>query len=93
MTFLSQGDSPGSDGPKVHLLRYDATGLAGKRLRLITDLPTNDAGDPQDVLIGSTDVICLDDTPSVFHSLRVRPVDSDSVAIVGIDQVAAYDED
>lgn len=85
--------TPVSDGPEVHLLRYDATGLAGKRLRLITDLPTNDAGDPQDFLIGQTDVICLDDTPSVFHSLRVRRLDSDDVAIIGIDQVAAYTED
>jgi hypothetical protein len=83
----------GSDGPRVHLLRYDATGLAGKRLRLITDLPTSDAGDPQEILIGRTDVICLDDTPDVFHNVRVRPVDSVEIAIVGIDQVAAYDQD
>ncbi len=92
MTFSNQADPSGPDAPRVHLLRYDATGLAGTRLRLITDLPTSDAGDLQEVLIGKTDVICLDDTPDVFHNLRVRPLDSDAVAIVGVDQVAAYDE-
>jgi hypothetical protein len=76
-----------------HVFRYDATGLRGKRMRLLTDLPTNDAGDPQDDLIGHTDVIALDDTPSVFHSLRVHPVDDpDTIAIVAIDQLALYDQ-
>jgi hypothetical protein len=57
------------------------------------DLPTSDAGHPQEALIGLADVICLDDTPSVPHNLRVHPVDQpDTVALVGFDQLAIYDD-
>jgi hypothetical protein len=57
------------------------------------DLPTSDAGHPQEAPIGLTDVICLDDTPSVLHNLRVHPVDQpDTVALVGFDQLAIYDD-
>jgi hypothetical protein len=79
--------------PKVHHFRYDATGLRGQRMRLTDDPPTNDAGDPQQALIGLTDVICLDDTPNVMHSLRVHPIDQpDTVALVGFTQLALYDD-
>jgi hypothetical protein len=85
---------PDHSQPKVHHFRYDATGLRGKRMRLIDDLPTNDAGDPQEALIGHTDVICLDDTPNVMHSLRVHPVGQpDTVALVGFTQLALYDDE
>ncbi len=39
------------------------------------------------------DVICLDDTPSVLHNLRVHPVrQPDTVALVAFDQLALYDD-
>jgi hypothetical protein len=83
-------EQPSSE-PKVHHFRYDATGLRGKRMRLTDDLPSSDAGRPQEALIGLTDVICLDDTPSVLHNLRVHPVGQpDTVALVGFDQLALY---
>jgi hypothetical protein len=76
----------------VHRFRYDATGLRGKRMGLIDDFPTSDAGWPQDTLIGATDVICLDDTPNVMHNLRVHPVGRpDVVARVEFRQLAIYD--
>lgn len=72
--------------------RYDATGLRGKQMRLLDDLPTSDAGHPQEALIGVTDVVCLDDTPSVMHDLRVLPVGRpDIVTRVEFRQVALYD--
>ena len=83
------------DGPEanVRYFRYNATGLRGKRMRLMDDLPTSDAGWPQEVLIGLTDVICLDDTPDVMHDLRVHPVGQpDAVARVEFSQLALYDE-
>jgi hypothetical protein len=90
---MTMPDQPGSQ-PKVYHFRYDATGLRGKRMRLTDDLPTNDAGHPQEVLIGHTDVICLDDTPNVMHSLRVHPVGQpDTVALVGFTQLALYDDE
>ena len=84
----------GSDHPDrpVHLVRYDSSGLTGRRLRLMTDLPTSDAGHLQAALLGKTEVISLDDTPNAIHNLRVRPLDSDAVAIVCIDQLAYADE-
>lgn len=62
-------------------------------MRLMDDLPTSDAGRPQEVLIGVTDVICLDDTPDVMHDLRVHPVGQpDVVARVEFRQLALIDE-
>jgi hypothetical protein len=85
-------EQPGAE-PKVHHFRYDATGLRGKRMRLMDDLPTSDAGHPQEALIGLTDVICLDDTPSVLHNLHVHPVgQADTVALMGFTQLALYDD-
>jgi hypothetical protein len=90
MTSPQQDAHP---SPGFRHFRYDATGLQGKRMRLTDDLPTSDAGDIQDVLIGLTDVICLDDTPSVMHDLRVHPVDQpDTVALVEFTQLALYDD-
>ena len=78
--------------PGLRHFAYDATGLQGKRMRLVDDLPTSDAGRPQDALIGVTDVICLDDTPSVLLNLRVHPVGQpDTVGLVEYDQLALYD--
>lgn len=78
---------------KVHHFRYDATDLQGKRMRLVDDLPTSDAGHVQEGLIGVTDVICLDDTPSVTHDLAVHPVGRpDIVGRVEFRQLALYDE-
>lgn len=77
-----------SDQSGFHPFRYDATGLRGKRMQL----PTSDAGHVQEALIGTTDVICLDDTPNVMHDLRVYPVGQpDLVARVEFRQLALYD--
>jgi hypothetical protein len=87
---MHERDAPGAN---VRHFRYDATGLRGKRMRLMDDLPTSDAGRPQEALIGVTDVICLDDTPDVMHDLRVHPVGQpDVVARVEFRQLALYDE-
>jgi hypothetical protein len=81
-----------SDQSGVHHFRYDATGLRGERMRLLDELPTSDAGHVQEALIGTTDVICLDDTPNVMHDLRVHPVgQSELVARVEFRQLALYD--
>jgi hypothetical protein len=90
MTRAQQDSFP---NPGFRHFRYDATGLRGKRMRLMDDLPTSDSGRPQEALIGLTDVICLDDTPSVLHNLRVHPVGQpDTEALVAFDQLALYDD-
>jgi hypothetical protein len=86
-------DQADSEPTRVRHFRYDATGLRGKRMRLVSDLPTNDAGSPQDALTGIAEVICLDDTPNVMHDLRVHPLGRpDVVARVEFRQLALYDE-
>jgi hypothetical protein len=73
--------------------RYDTAGLRGKRLRLLDDLPTSDAGHLQEALIGITEVICLDETPNVMHDLRVHPVGQpETVARVEFRQLALYEQ-
>lgn len=62
------------DDCAVHPFRYDAIGLRGQRMRLMDEMPTSDAGHLQEVLIGVSDVICVDDTPNVMHDLTVHPV-------------------
>ena len=63
-------------------------------MRLTDDMPTSDAGWPQETLADVTDVICLDDTPNVMHDLRVNPVDHpEHVATVEFSQLALYDEE
>lgn len=85
-------EKPGTD-PQVQHFPYDATGLRGKRMRLMDDLPTSDAGHVQDALIGVADVICLDDTPNVMHDLTVHPVGRpEVVGRVEFRQLALYNE-
>jgi hypothetical protein len=75
-----------------HQFRYDMTGLKGKRLRVLTDIPTDDAAVPQDLRVGITDVIADDDTVSVSLTVRVHPVDNPTqIAYVRFDQLALYD--
>lgn len=90
---MTVSEPPGFE-PEVHRFRYDATGLRGKRMRLMQDLPTSDAGQPQEALMGLTDVVCFDDTPNVMYDLRVHPVGQpDIVAFVGFTQLALYDDE
>jgi hypothetical protein len=82
------------DDRTFHRFRYDTTGLHGKRLRVLTDMPTNDAGWPQDQLPkGITEVIAIDNEPNVNLSVRVHPPQNPNcVAFVAFDQLAIYDE-
>lgn len=84
----------GIPAPTFHPFRFDATGLRGKTLRLLTDLPTNDAGFPQDLPLGITEVIAVDDTPNINLSVRVHPPDDPAqIVFVAFEQLALYDND
>ncbi len=77
-----------------HRFSYEATGLSGRRMRLLTDIPTNDAGVPQDLPLEITDVISSDDVVGPNLSLRVYPVGEPSqIAYVAYDQLAIYDNE
>jgi hypothetical protein len=68
-------------------------GTSGKFIRASRSGVASDSGRPQEPLKGLRDVICLDDTPSVLHNLRVHPVGQpDTVALVAFDQLALYDD-
>lgn len=77
-----------------HPLDVEMTGLKGRRLRVLTDLPT-DGQAPVDLPPGTTDVIAVDDDVSVFLTVRVHPVDDPHTAVVvpvRFEQLALYDE-
>ncbi|MCV7050130.1 hypothetical protein H7H82_05860 [Mycobacterium heidelbergense] len=74
--------------------RYDITGLTGRRLRLLTDLPTDDAGVPQDLPEGITEVVSTEDEVGPNLSVRVHPLDDPTqIAYVAFDQLAVYDDE
>ena len=80
------------DDATFHQFPYDTTGLRGKRLRVLSDIPVNDAGVPQDRPAGITDVIAIDDEPNINLSVRVHPPGNPNcVAFVGFEQLAIYD--
>lgn len=77
--------------PAFRPFRYDANGLAGRRMRVIVDHPEDDSGRDSGLPPGTTDVIAIDDTPSVFLEMRVHPVNSpEQVAFIRFDQLALY---
>jgi hypothetical protein len=72
---------------QVRPFPYDDTDLRGKRMRL-----TYDAGNPQEALLGASDVICIDDTPNTLRDVRVHPVGlPDVVFRVDASQLGIYD--
>jgi hypothetical protein len=80
------GHTPGGTWVPV---RYDQTGLAGQTARLLTDLPTDDAGVPADLPDGTAEVVVVDDTPNPTLTLRVHPVGSAAdTSFVRFDQLA-----
>ena len=67
----------------------DTTGLRGKRMRVLVDIPTDDAGVPQDLPAGTTDVVSLDDEVGPNLSVRVHLAgDPGTTAYVRYDQLA-----
>lgn len=76
-----------------HHFRFDAEGLAGRRMRVVAEYPEDDSGRDSDLPPGTRDVIAVDDTPSVFLEMRVHPMDDpERVAFVRFDQLALYEE-
>jgi hypothetical protein len=70
---------------------FEVTGLRGKRMRVLVDIPTDDAGVPQDLPAGATDVIALDDEVGPNLSIGVHLAGDPAVtAYVRYDQLALY---
>jgi hypothetical protein len=75
--------------PTFQPFRYDATRLAGRRMRVVVDHPEDDSGRDSDLPPGTTEVVAIDDTPSVFLEMRVHPVSNpEQVAFIRFDQLA-----
>lgn len=75
-------------------LSLEAGGLMGRRLRILTETPTNRAGDPQDRLLGITDVIATEDgVAAQDHTVRVHPVGHPAaLGEVRYEHLALYDD-
>jgi hypothetical protein len=85
---------PAAAAEEFHRFSYEATGLVGRRMHLLTDIPTNDAGVPQDLPEGTTEVISADDVVGPNLSVRVYRADNpDQIAYVAFDQLAIYDDE
>ncbi|MGV0815338.1 hypothetical protein ABQF34_25580 [Mycolicibacterium boenickei] len=75
-------------------LRYNQSGLRGKRARVLVEEPTDEIDWPANLPAGIENVIIVDDAPNPHHTLRVHPTDDpDRVALVVFDQLALYDGD
>ncbi|WP_142392627.1 hypothetical protein [Mycobacterium sp. 3519A] len=75
-------------------LRYDQSGLRGKRALVLVDEPTDEIDWPADLPAGTKMVVILDDTPNPHHTLLVHPVDdADRTALVVYDQLALCEEE
>nr|WP_090278877.1 hypothetical protein [Mycolicibacterium komanii]CRL74540.1 hypothetical protein CPGR_03712 [Mycolicibacterium komanii] len=82
-----------SDDERLAPLRYDQTGLRGKRARVLVEEPTDEIDWPADLPAGIQTVVILDDEPNPHHTLRVRPLDEpERIALVVYDQLALYEE-
>jgi hypothetical protein len=74
-------------------LRYDQTGLSGKRARVLVEELTDEIDWPANLPAGIKTVVIVDDTPNPHHTLRVHPVDDPSrVALVVFDQLALCED-
>jgi hypothetical protein len=60
-------------------------------MRVVAEYPEDDSGRNSDLPPGTTDVIAVDDTPSVFLEMRVHPVDMpEHFAFVRFNELALY---
>ncbi|HUO37569.1 MAG TPA: hypothetical protein VMU34_06915 [Mycobacterium sp.] len=83
----------GNDTRSFIQFRHDQTGLRGKRLRLLTDDPTDDAGAPSNLPAGITEVVSTEDQVGPNLSVRVHPLNEPNrIAYVAFDQLAIYEE-
>jgi hypothetical protein len=82
-----------SEKQPVRPLRYDESGLRGKRARVLVDEPTDEIDWPADLPAGTKTVVILDDTPNPHHTLLVHPVDDPGrTALVVYDQLALCED-
>ncbi|MBB4854778.1 hypothetical protein HNP40_002170 [Mycobacteroides chelonae] len=77
-------------------LPYEATGLQGRRARIIVEHPHDDQGFPATFSEGTREVIIDDDEPSVFTNLAVyvpghKPENPMDMQLVRADQLSLLD--
>lgn len=79
--------------PTLRPFRSDLTPLRGRRLRVLSESPTDDTGKLQSHLAGVPDVIADADTVGPGLTVRVRlPQQTNAFGYVAWDQLAFYDE-
>lgn len=91
---MSRTERVPDQAPRFQQFGYDTTGLRGKKLRVLTTYPTDDAGADSNLPAGITDVVAVDDTPNVTLSVQVHPIDDPTrIAFVAFDQLALYTDE
>jgi hypothetical protein len=82
-----------SENKPLTPLRYDQSGLRGRRARILVDEPTDEIDWPADLPAGIKTVVILDDTPNPHHTLLVHPIDDPArTALVVYDQLALCED-
>lgn len=73
-------------------ISWNATGLAGRRARLI-EAPTDEIGNPADLPDGTEIVVIASDEPTPHHTLFVHPEGrAERLALVAYDQLSLMED-
>ena len=74
-------------------IAWNATGLAGKRARVLVNVPTDEIDNPADLPEGTKTVVIVSDQVTPHHTLFVHPEDDEEqLALVAYDQLSLLEE-
>src|ERR1700739_1349814 len=74
-------------------ISWDATGLAGKRARVLVEVPTDEIDNIADLPEGTETVVIVSDEVTPHHTLFVHPPeDPERLALVAYDQLSLLEE-
>ena len=74
-------------------IAWDATGLAGKRARVLVNVPTDEIDNPADLPEGTKTVVIASDQVTPHHTLFVHPEGHEEhLALVAYDQLSLLEE-
>jgi hypothetical protein len=87
------GQSAASQSAAGASIAWNATGLAGKRARVLVNVPTDEIDNPADLPEGTKTVVIVSDQVTPHHTLFVHPEDDEEhLALVAYDQLSLLEE-
>lgn len=93
MTSEREGQARSEGQAREAPISWDATGLAGKRARILVPEPTDEIDNPADLPDETRTVVIVSDEVTPHHTLFVRPEDGEQrLALVAYDQLSLVEE-